>query len=121
MEVFLDMIMESVLLGLKETSHVLAQLAIFCRSELIMSEASVGLSTIIYKNVSSANRQILLCIEITMLLIKIVNNRGPKIEPCGTPALSSLTEDEMPFLILLFEFYFLDNFQTIKVTCPQHL
>ena len=37
--------------------------------------------------VSSANKQILGPIFLTISLIYNKNNRGPSIEPCGTPAL----------------------------------
>ena len=45
------------------------------------------------KNVSSANNFYMLLISFVRLLIYIKNNKGPKMDPCGTPAWIS-TQDE---------------------------
>ena len=94
---FLEMIIEVVLFGLKSTSQVFAQVEIEDKSRLRRTAASSGVLTIMYKFVSSANSLIEQPIFLTISFIYIKNNKGPKIEPCGTPALTGAQSDEAPF------------------------
>ena len=59
----------SLLVGLKVTSHVIAQREIFSRSVLRQAAEVAGSSTIIKRLVSSANRRICEPISSTMSLI----------------------------------------------------
>ena len=49
-----------------------------------------------YKLVSSANRRIEPPICLTMSLIKIRKSKGPRIDPCGTPANTSTHFENLP-------------------------
>ena len=77
---------DSVLTGLNKTSHFLAHLRILSRSIFKSSAAVSGFSTVINKLVSSAKRRILQPISATISLINSRKRRGPRIDPCGTPA-----------------------------------
>ena len=72
---------DSVLAGLKVTSQVSAQSEFFSRSALRSSADLKGLSTIMLRIVSSANKRMLEPISLTISLIKTKNRRGPRIEP----------------------------------------
>ena len=61
---------DSVLVGQKVTGHLFDQLVISSRSEFILRAAFSGVSTIIYRLISSANRQMPQCIPRTMSFIK---------------------------------------------------
>ena len=52
-----------------------------------------------YIVVSSANNLIEHPISKTMSLINIRNRRGPRIDPCGTPAFIVSRVDSLPFII----------------------
>ena len=77
---------DSDLAGLKMTSHFVAEILIFERSLFITYAVFCGVSTIMYRLVSSANGLIFELMSLTMSFINIINNRGPSIEPCGKPA-----------------------------------
>ena len=72
------------------TNQIAAQRESFSRSELRQRAAVVGLSTMVKRLVSSANKRILDLIFLTISLMYNKNNSGPSIEPCGTPALLSV-------------------------------
>ena len=55
--------------------------------------ASCGFSTIMYRLVSSTKNLIEMLIFMTILLIDTRNSKGPKIEPFGTPASTSVQLD----------------------------
>ena len=83
----IDFARDSFLEGLKVTNQIAAQRESFSRSELRQRAAVVGLSTMMKRLVSSANKRILDLIFLTISLMYNKNNRGPSIEPCGSPAL----------------------------------
>ena len=56
----------------------------------------IGSSTIIKRVVLSANRRICEPIPPTMSLIKTKNNKGSRMDPCGTPALIYAQSDKAP-------------------------
>ena len=68
------------------TSHFVAQILIFEKSLFITDAVFSGVSTIMYRLVSSANNLIFELMSLTMSFINIRNSRGPSIEPYGTPA-----------------------------------
>ena len=82
------MIIEVVLFGLKSTSQVFAQVEIEDKSRLRRTAACSGVLKIMYKLVSSANSLIEQPIFLIISFIYIKNNKGPKIDHCGTPALT---------------------------------
>ena len=84
--IFLLIKRDSVFAGLNLTSHVFAHSVIFSRSVFRVSAAVFGLSTTRKRLVSSAKSLMLDPISLTMSFIYSRNNRGPRIEPCGTPA-----------------------------------
>ena len=84
--IFLESRSDSVLAGLKVTSHLFDQIVIFSRSVFIRRAALFGVSTTIYKLVSSANKRIPQCMSLTMSFMYKINSNGPSIEPWGTPA-----------------------------------
>ena len=55
-----------------------------------------GSSTIIKRLISSANRRICVPISSPMSLIYTHNNKGPRMDLCGTPALIYTLSDEAP-------------------------
>ena len=63
-----------------------AHLIILSISELRSSAVVSGLSTIIYRLVSSAKSRLFDPMSSTMSLINNKKRSGPKIDPCGTPA-----------------------------------
>ena len=68
----------------------------FLRSVFKRVAEVTGSSTIIKRLVSSANRRICESISSTMSLIYTKNNKGPRMDPCGTPALICAQSDEAP-------------------------
>ena len=86
---------DSVLVGLNVTNQVAAHYEILLRSKLRQSAAVVGLSTMIKRLVSSANRRIWEPMSVTISLMYNKNSRGPKMEPCGTPARMKAQSDEV--------------------------
>ena len=66
-----------VLLGLNVTSHLFDELVILSRYEFIKNTAFSGVSTIMYKLVSSAIRRMSQCISRTMSFIYNIKGRGP--------------------------------------------
>ena len=69
------------------TSHVIAHREIFSRSVFRRAAEVTGSSTIIKRIVLSANRRICEPISSTMSFIHTKNSKGPRMDPCGTPAL----------------------------------
>ena len=69
------------------TNQIAAQRESYSRSELRQRAAVVGLSTMMKRLVSSANKRILDPIFLTISLMYNKKNRGPRKEPYGTPAL----------------------------------
>ena len=83
--------------GLKSIFHWYAHYEITLRSRFKCLADSLGSWTIEKREVSSANN---LAIEFSpsgRLLIYIKNNRGPRMDPCGTPALIGRQLDSCPF------------------------
>ena len=66
---------ESVLVGLKVTGHLFDQLVILSRSGFILRAAFSGVSTIMYKLMSSANRRMPQCISRTMSFIYKIKSK----------------------------------------------
>ena len=85
-----------VLVGLNVTNQVAAHCEILLRSKLRQSAAMVGLSTMIKRLVSSANKRIWEPMSVTMSLMYNKKSIGPKMEPCGTPARMKAQSDEVP-------------------------
>ena len=71
----------SVLVGLSVTSQGAAHREILFRSMLRQSAAVLGLSTVMYRLVSSANSRILEPISVTMSLIYNKRAEGLKLNP----------------------------------------
>ena len=82
-----EIIRDSFLSGLNFTNQDFAHFDILLRSVLRISAAASGLSTIIYRLVSSAKSRMFDRISVTMSFMYSRNNRGPKMDPCGMPAL----------------------------------
>ena len=93
---FKEILIKFVLRGLKSTSHLLAQFSIFVRSVFKSFSAILKSLYAFNKIVSSAYKLILLWIVSSRSLIKIKNNRGPRMEPSGTPARSSRSSENLP-------------------------
>ena len=89
----------SVLLALKLTFQVLAHWFICSRSEFSISALMCGFLSACDILVSSANNFMSDSMFIVMSFIKIRKNRGPKTEPCGTPAVIGSSSDLFPFKI----------------------
>ena len=79
--IFRDIIIVSVILGLKDTSQFLAQSEIISRSVFSRRAAVSGCSTTIYKDVSSAKSLIFDPISETIALIYNRNRSGPQTDP----------------------------------------
>ena len=79
--IFLDIKSDLVFKGLNFTNQASAHLAIFSRSALRISAATSGLSTIMKRLVSSAQRRMLDPISATISLMKIKKRSGPRIDP----------------------------------------
>ena len=88
----------SVLSGLNVTCHLFDQLVILLISFVKISAAVIGSSIIINSDVSSANRRIFALILSTISLIYIRKSKGPRTDPCGTPANTGFNEDVWPFI-----------------------
>ena len=73
------------MLGLNVTNQVAAHCDILSRSVFRFSAAIIGLSTIIKILVSSANSRMF-----------NKKSKGPKIDPCGTPARVNFHSDTVP-------------------------
>jgi hypothetical protein len=73
----LEITIVSVLFRLNFTSHCSDQRCNWLRSWLRRKAVSLGLSTMRYKLVSSANSLISALISFTISFIKIINKRGP--------------------------------------------
>ena len=86
MDVEAYLVYGSVLAGLNVTNQVAAHCEISLKSVLRLSAAVTGLSTIMKRLVSSANRRMFEPMSLTTSLIYTKKSKSPKIEPCGTPA-----------------------------------
>ena len=75
----------------------------------------MGSSTMIYKLVSSAKSLIEELMPTTMSLIYKKNRRGPRIEPCGNPALTEVQEENNP--ILCFVVTCLERADLLTLVC----
>ena len=96
----------SVLIGLNVTNQSYAHLAIFSRSEFRSCAAEIGFSTIIKILVSSAKSLMFDPIFFTISFIYNRKSKGPKIDPCGTPANIKFQVEDAPgrtTFCLLFE------------------
>ena len=82
--------------GLKDIYHWLAQFEIFSRSSFI-SLVDCVTSWTIEKRASSVKSLIVGDNIQLRLLIYIKKSKGPKIEPCGTPAETSAQDKDCPF------------------------
>ena len=91
------------LIALKVTRQSLPQRWILSRSVLILSAEIVGLWTISRMLVSSANNLISQVISSVMSFINTRNNKGPSMEPCGTPASTGNHEEVWPQIIVRCE------------------
>ena len=98
---FLLIMRNSVFVGLNLTSHVLPILYFFSRSAFKVSAAVLGLSTTRKRLVSSAKSLMLGPISLKMSFIYSRNKRGPRIDPCGTPACMLFQSDCVPGRITL--------------------
>ena len=81
---FLEIVIETVLLALKVTSQLFAQLVLAHKSEFKKFAAVGGESTSIYKLVSSENSRIGHPMSLTISLMYIRNKRdkrGPRMDP----------------------------------------
>ena len=74
----------------------------------------MGSSTMIYKLVSSAKSLIEELMSSTMSLVYKKKSRGPRIEPCGTPAFTEVQEELAPGKTTFFPCH-LDNQRTFLV------
>ena len=86
------MIMLSVLVALNFTSHCAPYDVNLWRSLLTISKEAT-LFFLSWTDVSSANRFIMHSVFSVMSLKLIRNNRGPKIDPWGTPAITRRMSD----------------------------
>ena len=93
---FLERRIHSDFTGLNVTSHFSAQRWILARSKFNCSAACMGSSTMKYKLVSSAKSLIDELMSTKMSIIYKRNRRGPRIEPCGTPALTEVQKEFIP-------------------------
>ena len=80
---FLDIRREVYLVGLKSSNQLSAQWCIVPKSELRVSAAVLGFSTIIQRIVSSRGGFDWMLLTISLIKIR---KSGLIIEPCGTPA-----------------------------------
>ena len=87
--------------ALKVTFHLVAQADTFFRSLLSRLDVSSALSPVVMSVVSSAN----MCgVDSRSLIISFmnrINNSGPSLEPCGTPASTGCSEDSAPSTTVL--------------------
>ena len=75
---------------------MIAHQEIFSRSVFRRVAEVTGSSAIIKRHISSAYRRICEPISSTMSLIYTKNNKGPIMDPCGTPTLIYGQSDEAP-------------------------
>ena len=75
-------IRDSVLVGLKSTSHDAAYCDITFRSEFRQTAAVIGLSTTIKRLVSSAKSLMFAPMSFTISFMYSRNSNGPRIDPC---------------------------------------
>ena len=75
------MIIDSVLVGLKDTSHLAAHCVILSRSLFRQFAASTGLSTTIQRLVSSANKRLFEPMSVTISFMYKKKSKGPRIDP----------------------------------------
>ena len=78
-----------VFIGLKLTNYCFPQLFITWRSsfKLLKSVSMLSVVNDLHRAVSSAKRKISVCKSSVISLKYMRNNKGPRIEPCGTPHL----------------------------------
>ena len=96
----------TVLLALKETSHCFAHDAIILKSWFKIPSVSLISDDENANEVSSAIKRVILNRFSAISFTYIRKNKGPKTDPCGTPAktyLGSETEDPTKTLCLLSE------------------
>ena len=74
------MTIDKVFAALKFTSQKSAQSLMLCKSPLSIIAAVFGVSTTMYKLVSSAKRRIYAPIFLTISFMNIRNSNGPRIE-----------------------------------------
>ena len=91
-----EKIIDKVLLALNVASQAFANCEMVCKSALKILAASSGRSTIMYKQVSSANKWIEPPKRLTMSFIKIRKSKWPGIDPYGTPAGTSTHFENLP-------------------------
>ena len=82
-----EIIRVSFLFGLNFINQDFTHFDIVLRAGLRISAATSRLSTILYRLVSSVKSRMFDRISVTMSFLYNRNNRGPKMDPCGTPAL----------------------------------
>ena len=82
--------------GLNLTSHFVAHWWIFDRSEFNWVAASIGLSTMIYRLVSSAKSLIEELMSSTISLMYKRKRKGPRTEPWGTPEFTDVQSEFAP-------------------------
>jgi len=95
--IVLEISIDSVLDGLKVTSHLLAHEFIFCRSSFKISAIIIGFSTIIERLVSSANNFTFEVLSDTISYMYMRTNNGQRMEPWGTPASMVTIFENTPF------------------------
>ena len=77
---------DSVLIGLKGTSHDAAHCDMTFRSEFGQTAAVTGFSTMIKRLVSSAKSLMFAPMSFTISSMNRRNSNGPRIDSCGIPA-----------------------------------
>ena len=80
-------------MGLNVTNQVAAHCGILSRSVFRLSAAVNGLFTMMKRLVSSANSRMFEPMSVTMSLIYNKKSSGPKLDPCGTPAVINFRND----------------------------
>ena len=78
------------------TNHLSAQSEIFNISRDRVVLVRIGCSTITDRLVSSANKRMSDSMSDTISLMNMRNNKGPRIEPWGTPACMVAQSEEVP-------------------------
>ena len=96
---FLDMRRHSVFCGLNVTSHFSDNWCTLFKFKFKVFAPSYLSSIMTYIVVSSANNLIEHPIYKTISLINVRKRRGPRIDPCGTPAFIVSKADSLPFII----------------------
>ena len=80
-------------MGLNVTNQAAAHCEILSKSVSRLSAAVNGLFTTMKRLVSSENGRMLEPMSVTMSLIYNKKSRGPKMDPCGTPAVINFHSD----------------------------